>query len=45
MRHLPAQTCVTDAENPDIFNATLRILVQMANISDRVLRGSPGGAM
>lgn len=34
-----------NTENPDIFDDSLHVLVQMDDISDRVLRGSLGGAV
>lgn len=41
MKHLD----VNSTENPDIVDDSQRMLVQMDNISDRVLRGSLGGAV
>lgn len=41
MKHLD----VINTENPDLFDDSLRVLVQMDSISDRVLRGSLGGAV
>lgn len=42
MKHLDV---MINADNADIFDDSLRMLVQMGNISDRVLRGSLGGAV
>lgn len=41
MKHLD----VIKTENPDIFDDSLHMPVQMDGISERVLRGSLGGAV